>query len=143
MDSPSSYSMDTEIITGTLYLREEKKLFSRFNKRYVELVCVLNEEINEAAHYEMRIYKKSDSTQYLYSLILNPISMNCHIIDCNSSKHQFAFCCSFQRKSICFSANSEFERNAWFSVLAHLQMQFQPNIDIETMTDSPTISSDD
>merc|ERR1719384_279136 len=103
MDSPSSYSMDTEIITGTLYLREEKKLFSRFHQRYVELVCVLNEEINEAAHYEMRIFKDANCEEYIHSFILNPISMNCRIVDSNSSKHPFTFCCSFRQKSICFS----------------------------------------
>merc|ERR1719362_2107754 len=54
--------------------------------------------------------------------------MTCYINYLNSNKHQFTFVCSSQQTSICFSAHTKYERDAWISVLEQLQWQYQPNI---------------
>eukprot|EP01083_Nonionella_stella_P139760 427025_1 len=119
------------IISGTLEAKLRNKLFAYFHQRYVELVYVESQDDGDASsgHYEMRLYKdKNRTTSSLYSFIINPVSMTCYINYLNSKKHSFTFVCSSQQNSICFSAHTKYERDAWLAVLEQLQWQSQPDI---------------
>eukprot|EP00484_Ammonia_sp_Unknown_P026423 CAMPEP_0197028184 /NCGR_PEP_ID=MMETSP1384-20130603/7932_1 /TAXON_ID=29189 /ORGANISM="Ammonia sp." /LENGTH=203 /DNA_ID=CAMNT_0042457149 /DNA_START=232 /DNA_END=843 /DNA_ORIENTATION=+ len=52
--------------------------------------------------------------------------MTCYINHLNSNKHPFTFVCSSQQTSICFSAPTKYERDAWLSVLDQLQWEQHP-----------------
>eukprot|EP01084_Bolivina_argentea_P201824 344939_1 len=119
-------------MSGTLDVKLGNKLFSKFHQRYIELVVIQNEIIHESIHYEIRLYNdnKTKTSSYLHSFIVNPISLNCHINNLNSTKHPFTFCFNCQEKTIYFSAHSKYECNAWYYVFQQLQWQYQPNINI-------------
>eukprot|EP01084_Bolivina_argentea_P119810 212402_1 len=132
---------DCVIISGTLEAKLRNKLFAYFHQRYVELVYVENQD-DTPSYYEMRLYKnKNKLNSPSYSFIINPISMTCYINYLNSNKHQFTFVCSSQQTSICFSAHTKYERDAWISVLEQLQWQNQTkNIEISRSKSNTTIS---
>jgi len=93
-------------------------------------------------HYELRLYKnKNSTTTSLHSLIIDPTSMDCFINVLHSKKHRFTFVCCSGRTSLCLSARTKFERDAWLSVFEQLRWQFQPNSDLDTNDDASNSNS--
>jgi len=138
------------IISGTLSAKLCHKLFAHFHRRFVELVYVERQiaQDTKSGHYELRLFKNKDkATNSLYSLVIDPTAMDCFVNVLHSKKHRFTFVCCSGRTSLCLSARTKFERDAWLSVLEQLRWQFQPNSDLDAHDDANSslsvTSSDD